>query len=139
MSPNEFSILRVLAGGDHMTVRQVAEHLRNSEEYAKYICVKMVNRGLLEECVDDSGKKPRRAYRLTPRSWGIMADIWRGMEGNLRRRVARFRRVAGIIEERADRLGEASLEVSADRLGEMASLDASDEEGGAVGQQSGSR
>ena len=105
MTPNEHVILRMFGGAESVTVRQVAEHMRNPVGYTKYLCAGMVNRDLLTECVDDSGTRPRRAYRLTPKSRAILADLWRGMAENLTRRVARFRRVAAIVEERADRLG----------------------------------
>ncbi|MCK4373954.1 MAG: winged helix-turn-helix transcriptional regulator [Candidatus Brocadiae bacterium] len=106
MTPNEYVILRFLGQKDCATVRQIAGHLRNSLGYSKYLCDGMVNDDLLEECVDDSGKKPVPAYRLTPKSRAILADLLHGMEDNLRQRVARFRQVAAVVEERAHRLGE---------------------------------
>ena len=106
MTPNEYVILRMFGGAESVTVRQIAENMRNSIEYAKYLCAGMVSDGLLTECVDDSSAKPRPAYRLTPKSRDILADLWRGMEQSLRRRVARSRRITAIVEKRADRLGE---------------------------------
>ena len=106
MTPNEYVILRMFGGAESVTVRQVAEHMRNPVGYTKYLCAGMVNRDLLTECVDDSGKRPRRAYRLTPKSQAILADLWRGMVKNLRGRVARARRITAIVEERADRIEE---------------------------------
>ena len=128
MSQNESLILRFLGKRDHGTVRQIAEHLRDSDEYTRYLCDGMVNCGLLEECVDGSCKKPRGAYRLTLKSRAILADLWSGMEDNLRLRVARFRRVAAIVEERADQLGKMAL-----------SRDVYDHEEGAIGQEIGSQ
>lgn len=109
MTPNEYNILRMFANRDSVTVRQVAKHLQNSLDYSEYLCAGMTNAGLLTQCQDDSGKRPERAYRLTTKSQGILMGLWSGMEGNLRRRVARFRRVAAIVEERADRLGQMAL------------------------------
>ena len=106
MTPNEYMILRAFGTRDRVTLREVAEHLRNANQYTRYLCAAMVNSGLLIECVDDSGEKPKPAYRLTPKSRDVLADLWRGMEDNLRRRVARFRRVAAAIEKRADDVGE---------------------------------
>ena len=106
MTPNEHLILRLFDDTDTVTLRRIAEHMQNPVGYTKYLCAGMVNRDLLTECVDDSGTRPRRAYRLTPKSRAILADLWRGMAENLRGRVARARRVAAIVEERADRLGE---------------------------------
>ena len=106
MTPNEYLILRMFADTDHITIQQVAERMQNSVEYAKYLCAGMVNCGLLVECTDDSGSNPVRACRLTPKSWSILTDLWRGMADNLRRRAARFYRVGAIVEGRADQLGE---------------------------------
>ena len=106
MTPNEYVILRFLGDKGSVTVRQVALHLRNSDEYTRYLCAGMVKSGLLEELLDDSGKKPKRAYRLTPKSSDMLTDLWRGMEDNLRLRAARFYRVGAIVEGRANQLGE---------------------------------
>ncbi len=106
MTPNEYLILLLFDDTDTVTLRQVAKHLENPVGYTKYLCAGMVNRDLLTECVDDSGKRPRRAYRLTPKSQAILADLWRGMVKNLRGRVARARRITAIVEERADRIEE---------------------------------
>ena len=102
MTPNEYTILRMFADRDRTTVRQVAGHMRNADEYAKYLCGRMVNAGLPAERMDASEEKPVRAYRLTPESQDILADLCRGMEMNLRRRTGRFQRVAAIVEERAE-------------------------------------
>ena len=106
MTPNEYMILRMFAERDRVAVQQVAERVRASQAYANYLCVGMVNAGLLAECTADSAGKPVRAYALTPKSQAILADLTRGMASNLARRAAKFKRVAAVVEERAERLSQ---------------------------------